>query len=48
MELFLLIFIFLFFTFIAITIFGNKIVLRLDEIVNLLKDINTGNYGNSN
>ena len=48
MELFLLIFIFLFFTFIVITIFGNKIVLRLDEIVNLLKDIKTGNYGNSN
>lgn len=48
MELFLLIFIFLFFTFIAITIFGNKIVLRLDEIVNLLKDIKTGNYGNDN
>ena len=48
MELFLLIFIFLFFTFIAITIFGNKIVLRLDEMVNLLKDIKTGNYGNSN
>ena len=48
MELFLLIFIFLFFTFIAITIFGNKIVLRLDEIVNLLNDIKTGNYGNSN
>ena len=48
MELFLLIFVFLFFTFIAITIFGNKIVLRLDEIVNLLKDIKTGNYGNDN
>ena len=48
MKLFLLIFIFLFFTFIAITIFGNKIVLRLDEIVNLLKDIKTGNYGNDN
>ena len=48
MELFLLIFIFLFFTFIAITIFGNKIVLRLDELVNLLKDIKTGNYGNDN
>ena len=48
MELFLLIFIFLFFIFITITIFGNKIVLRLDEIVNLLKDIKTGNYGNSN
>ena len=48
MELFLLIFVFLFFTFIAITIFGNKIVLRLDEIVNLLKDIKTGNYGDSN
>ena len=48
MELFLLIFIFLFFILIAITIFGNKIVLRLDEIVNLLKDIKTGNYDNSN
>ena len=48
MELFLFIFIFLFFIFLAIGIFGNKIVLRLDEIINLLKDIKTGNYGNSN
>ena len=47
MELFLLIFIFSFFIFIAITIFGNKIVLRLDEIINLLNDIKTGNYGDS-
>ena len=47
MELFLLIFMFLFFIFLAIGIFGNKIVLRLDEIINLLKDIKIGNYGNS-
>ena len=39
MELLLLIFVFLDFIFFAILIFGNKIVLRLDEIVNLLKDI---------
>lgn len=39
MEVFLLIFVFLAFIFFAIIIFGNKIVLRLDEIVNLLKDI---------
>ena len=39
MELLLLIFMFLAFIFLAIIIFGNKIVLRLDEIVNLLKDI---------
>ena len=39
MELLLLIFVFLAFIFFAIIIFGNKIVLRLDEIVNLLKDI---------
>ena len=47
MELFLLIFIFLFFILIDINNCGNKIVLRLDEIVNLLKNIKTGNYGNS-
>lgn len=39
MELLLLIFVFLTFIFFAILILGNKIVLRLDEIVNLLKDI---------
>lgn len=39
MEVFLLIFVFLAFIFFDIIIFGNKIVLRLDEIVNLLKDI---------
>ena len=42
MELLLLIFMFLVFIFLAIIIFGNKIVLRLDEIINLLKDIKTG------